>query len=1489
MEIFLQWLISIDVLNIIKLEQIGSMKLKGEYSPSSSSNADASSEQQFHCHKRASGYYADPRFNCEVFHYCHTDGTRVTIPCGKDNQKHRICFLKDIAARACDGSELFLPLPEDLFFKPSKDTTASAFNGATEFKLPEVLPEPAFSSEISPSTTPLSSEDEKKDRSRSLLSPNEVSSIYEVFNSFLKEIETRQDIDAGSNSSPRLRPSTFSRRSKLPSSLEQKDALVDVSPSIERRIDEDSPFLVEVYNDDKQSDDNDYSSYRRKSKKLFFTSDKKTPAKHPRRKRTVPEQQSIHRPYAIVYAKVPDTTMADSLSGLGNSQSSRHESISLPFAPAMVPADVPVVPITIETRRKKKSKKKTPTPVAENSQQGQQVSEQQNVYYYAPDQINNPQQLRPGGRGVMNPQQQVRGNTEARQAQSSPQNGRPQPVQAQNSRPAPYSPQNSSPLQLPNFPFQTRPLVNNEPQPPPYFFGPQQPFGSPFAPLDQFQSSPFIGSQRPDSQQGFRPSNQAQPPRNRQPSEHPSGSQISSDPNNERGRDERPNAPSQQGFPGFQNSFFDGFPGFGSAPFNGPYTPQDPPSFSLLPPQPFSPQLSGLRSPQQPPPERYNEQTRPQRPQYNVQEIPQPPQGQARPESVRQGISVQIQPGLQELPQYGQDRTRQPNRNVQSLSVPPPERPPRMNIRPTSPQNSPPHMSGNLESAQLQPQRRPPSNAVPGERGHPEQFSPYDPRLYQPEYSPEDVRVRPERPPTAPIRNGVPNEQAQGLSRPTTVLVEDYRQRSRPRPQIVQEDPRDTIYIQRQPTPERQPERDRGSPRQPAHSSFYYSPTTPPPSSRTRQPTRTREETRPPTRTREETRPPTRTRDETRPPTRTREETRPPTRTREETRQPIRNERQRQRPRPVDESDIRNVIEERPDFGYRETHPPNERQVSVRTRPTRPESIPGVSNYYQQTSPSRPSNEAHDSRGVQATRPSRHRERPTQPQIEKPPSHTSAYPVVDVHSDPQEYHPYPPQDNSVNVISTIDDSGSRIRTPPTATVRRPSHRGSGPGRDSNNHKNTDSDDIFRPVTQKPYMESYYHTRPVVRENIEIIDEYRAPEKVQENRYQDLNDNLPTTRQLSTTQRPTTKRRPPPPRPTFPTFPTFPPPPRRPITTPRPRTESPDVIKEIPDSYTKESEQPPIPRDVHLDALIDVESFRSKEAVTEDYSQTSTPETTTRRRTRKRKPKSRRPKPTTSYNGEGQTFTDIVTQPTTEKLATSRSTSGRSSSRWRQQTPSQTRRVVTTPVTEVVTTESSSKSEEYGSRINLFGRQRARKPASFQPRISSTTPSAPLLKEESVRVSQVPAVSRGRKPFNNRLRSRTSVTTTASPETEEAVARSDENVEFFNFQSADTTTGETPIPEYVYSTSWPMETTTEGVFTTVSYNQMMETNPEVLTENYDEGTDASQGNNDKADDFESTRSVLKKFQNRPRILKFGKPKLKSTISPIDLNVAESRTV
>ncbi|GIY42332.1 uncharacterized protein CDAR_510791 [Caerostris darwini] len=1511
--------------------------IKDHYSPLLGSSDIISSESQFHCHKRASGYYADPRFKCEVFHYCHSDGTRVTIPCSKDNQKHRICFLKDIASKACDGTELFLPLPEDLFFKPSKDTTASAFNGATEFKLPEVLPEPEISSESNPSTTPLSSEDEKNHVAGVLPNVSDVGSIFEVFNSFLKEIETRQDLKGLSNSSSRPRPSTFSRRSRLPSSLEQKDALVDVSPSIERRTDEDGPFLVEVYNgDNKNFDGNDYSSYRRKSKKLFFTSDKKSPAKHPRKKRTIPDQQGVHRPYAIVYAKVPDTTMVGSLNGLSSGSQGRQNHIGMPFAPAIVPGNVPVVPVAIETRRKKKKKNPAAGESVSNSQTGQQqTSEQQNVYYYAPDQSND-QQINPNLRTMVDTRQQVRVNSDQGPNERS-QNRRPQPEsqpEVQNSRPESYSSPNANGLPIPTFPFQAPPFLTS-PRQTPFFFGLEdgfQPFASPFGQIDPSQGRPQLGEPTPTRQQGrpqlgeqiptrqqgppqlgeqtsprqqghpqigeqipTRQQDQRQsvqdppPPSSRQHSEGPppSGSQIRRDPTGDR---RPPNVGPQQGFPGFQNSYFDGFPGFGPSPFSNPFTQRDPSPFSLIPPGQI-PQQSPVLPNGQPVPNRYNEQSRPQ---YSVQEIPRPqsPQNHIRTEDGRPAIPVPFRP---EFSPYGRDRTRYQNGNVESPVVSQLQPPSRNNERPNSLQ-SPPHLPIRNEEIE-QPPSRPMNGPIPGERGRPEQYSPYDPRLYQPEYSPEGLIVQPQRPPSVPVRNGNPREQEQGFTMPTTVLVEDYRQRGRPRPQIVENAPREMTNTQRQPTSERNrdvPERDRDSSRPPSHSSYYYSPTTPPPSSRIRQPTRTREETRtstrgrdesrqptrtreetrpptrtredtrqptrtrgdtrPPTRTREETRPPTRTREQTRPPTRTREETRPPTRTREETRpptrtrtrQPSRNERHHDRSRPVEGTDIRNTVEEIPDFG-RTSISPDERRANIRTRP---ENIPDNGGYYRRPPPPRNSNEIPNPYSVPTPSTSRHREntrdKPSQPQIERPPPDI---PASDIYNGPQSY--YPPQENYVNVISTVDNTEHRARTPPTVTVRRPSHRGSGSNvRDSSDHRNTNTDNMFVPMTHDPRTESYYRTRSPANENVEIIEEYLVPEKAQGNVYQDLGEIPPTTVQTSTTRRPTTKRRPPPPKPTFPTFPTFPPPPRRPVTSPRPRTESPETKKEVSDSYTSDPENhSPSSSRAQSEVLVDTQRLRSKEPVVESYTHISVPEVTTRRRTRKRKQKIKKPRPTVAYIGEEQTSNNIVTQPSTEKEVTTASTSTRSSRRWKQQTTQPRRVAATTPATEA----------------------------------------APLQREESVRVSKTPIVTRTRKPFSNRSRTRTSTTTTTeNPETEEPVARSDESVDHFNYQLPDATTEMPSSSQYelhsTSSTQWPMELTTEVMSTTEFYNQMVETTPEATTDDFNERTDTSQH---MSDDFESTRSVIKKFQNRPRILKFGKPKLKSTISPIELNAAESR--
>ena len=36
---------------------------------------------KFDCKDRKEGYYADPDFNCEVFHYCKSNGYRFTLVC----------------------------------------------------------------------------------------------------------------------------------------------------------------------------------------------------------------------------------------------------------------------------------------------------------------------------------------------------------------------------------------------------------------------------------------------------------------------------------------------------------------------------------------------------------------------------------------------------------------------------------------------------------------------------------------------------------------------------------------------------------------------------------------------------------------------------------------------------------------------------------------------------------------------------------------------------------------------------------------------------------------------------------------------------------------------------------------------------------------------------------------------------------------------------------------------------------------------------------------------------------------------------------------------------------------------------------------------------------------------------------------------------------------------------------------------------------------
>lgn len=288
-----------------------------------------------------------------------------------------------------------------------------------------------------------------------------------------------------------------------------------------------------------------------------------------------------------------------------------------------------MVPVTIETRRKKKSKsKKKSVSSGQQPQTNQQTSEQQNIYFYTPDQVNGAAPLTADGRTRIDPRQRV---TETR-AQSPRQQLTENPQQGQQSS---FSGPSSYPnLQIPSFPFQAQQQFANAPRQPSYFFTPQDgysPFASPFrAQQQQFQ--------QPQSQQVQRP----QPQRGIQPSQRPSSGQESAAPSQgTTGTTEDRPSSLAQGYQRFQNPFFESFSGFGGgAPFGGPYTQRDPPSYSLLPPGQNPQQAPSL------PPQPFLDIARPQ----------SQLQSQISPENPRPEISSNQDPRLysQAVPQ--QDR-----------------------------------------------------------------------------------------------------------------------------------------------------------------------------------------------------------------------------------------------------------------------------------------------------------------------------------------------------------------------------------------------------------------------------------------------------------------------------------------------------------------------------------------------------------------------------------------------------------------------------------------------------------------------------------------------------------------------------------------------------------------------------------------------------------------------------------------------------------------
>lgn len=198
--------------------------------------------------------------------------------------------------------------------KNAKETTASTINNTTDFKLSSVLPVP-LSPENNHSTTPLSLDFDKRSKPSSSFDTKETDSIFEVINSVLREIRTEDDGKISIDSKAlKLSPASFRRGSRFQASSIRRH---DSEDSIQKKDNAKNgdTFLVEVYQkrNGKLTDGNNY--YYKKSKKLFFVPklENKSPATHPhRKKRTVVEPLSVSRPYAVIYAKVPDVARSES-------------------------------------------------------------------------------------------------------------------------------------------------------------------------------------------------------------------------------------------------------------------------------------------------------------------------------------------------------------------------------------------------------------------------------------------------------------------------------------------------------------------------------------------------------------------------------------------------------------------------------------------------------------------------------------------------------------------------------------------------------------------------------------------------------------------------------------------------------------------------------------------------------------------------------------------------------------------------------------------------------------------------------------------------------------------------------------------------------------------------------------------------------------------------------------------------------------------------
>lgn len=94
---------------------------------------------KFNCRGKSEGYYADVDFDCEVFHYCKTNGFRFTFICppkARFNQKQMTCdYDYQNASKACAESAKYYHLNERLYNRnKSANTSAISTTASSDYR-----------------------------------------------------------------------------------------------------------------------------------------------------------------------------------------------------------------------------------------------------------------------------------------------------------------------------------------------------------------------------------------------------------------------------------------------------------------------------------------------------------------------------------------------------------------------------------------------------------------------------------------------------------------------------------------------------------------------------------------------------------------------------------------------------------------------------------------------------------------------------------------------------------------------------------------------------------------------------------------------------------------------------------------------------------------------------------------------------------------------------------------------------------------------------------------------------------------------------------------------------------------------------------------------------------------------------------------------------------------------------------------------------------